>query len=464
MEKQQVIDILNNQREFFISGKTFEIKTRIAYLKKLKEVLIKYEDEMIEAVKKDMGRADIETYFMETHMNLDELDYTLKNIKEWTKPQKVKTPTLFFMAESNLMPEPYGIALIISAWNFPILQTISPMIGAIAAGNTCILKPAGDSPACGAIVNKIITEVFPPEYVITIEGGSDKTTMFLEEKMDYIFFTGSPRVGKIVMTFAAKNLVPITLELGGKSPAIVDETADVEQAAKRIMWAKLFNSGQICVTADHCYVHTSVKDEFITACKKYIIQFYGEDASQSEDYGFMINDKNFERVVAYLKEGTIIYGGNSDKTKRYIQPTLIDGITEESSIMQDEIFGPVLPILTFENLDDLIKIQNTKEKPLALYFFSKNEDSKNKIVRYTSSGGVTINDCMAHGGTSYLPFGGVGNSGMGSYHGYKTFEIFSHMKAVMEAPTAHILDLPLKYPPYAGKMKKLKTMEKFNIL
>jgi aldehyde dehydrogenase (NAD+) len=453
MEKQQVVDIVKKQRDFFTSGKTFDIETRISYLKKLRQALIKYEGKMMEAVKKDMGRADIETYFMETHMNLDELDYTLKNIKEWTKPKKVKTPTLFFMSESNLLPEPYGIALIISAWNFPILQTISPMIGAIAAGNTCILKPAGDSPACGAIINTMISEVFPPEYVITIEGGSERTTLFLEEKLDYIFFTGSPRVGKIIMTSAAKNLVPVTLELGGKSPAIVDETADVDQAAKRIMWAKLFNSGQICVTADHCYVHSSVKDEFVTACKKYIVQFYGEDASQSKDYGFMINDKNFDRVTAYLKEGNILYGGNSNKAKRYIQPTLIDGLTEESGIMQDEIFGPILPILTFENLDDVIKIQNTKEKPLALYFFSKNENAKNKIVRHTSSGGVTINDCMTHGGTSYLPFGGVGNSGMGSYHGYKTFEIFSHMKGVMEAPTAHILDLPLKYP-----------MEKFNIL
>ncbi|MCA6494128.1 MAG: aldehyde dehydrogenase family protein [Chitinophagaceae bacterium] len=464
MEKYQVAEIVKKQRELFMSGQTLDLETRMVYLKKLKTVLIKYEKEMMEAVRKDMGRADVETYFMETHMNLDELDYTLKHLKEWAKPQKVKTPTLFFMSESTIQPEPYGVTLIISAWNFPILQTIGPMIGAIAAGNTCILKPAGDSPACGAIVHKIISEVFPPEYVITIEGGSDKTTLFLEEKLDYIFFTGSPRVGKIIMAAAAKNLVPVTLELGGKSPAIVDESADIDQAAKRIMWSKLFNTGQICVTVDHCYVHKKIKDEFIAACKKYIIQFYGEDASQSKDYGFIINDKNFDRIVGYLDEGNIVYGGQYKKASRYIQPTLIDGLTEESKIMQDEIFGPVLPILTFENLDELIAHQKRKEKPLALYFFSKKEDAKQMIVRLTSAGGVTINDCMAHGGTSFLPFGGVGNSGMGSYHGYKTFETFSHLKAVMEAPTSHILDLPVKYPPYKEKLKKLKTMEKFHIL
>jgi aldehyde dehydrogenase (NAD+) len=344
------------------------------------------------------------------------------------------------------------------------MELIGPLVGAIAAGNTCILKPSEDSPACAAVIDKIIKEAFPPEYVLTVEGSSDITTLFLEEKLDYIFFTGSPRVGKIIMTAAAKNLTPVTLELGGKSPAIVDETADVDQAAKRIMWAKLYNSGQVCVTADHCYVHSSVKEEFVASCKKYITQFYGENSSLSKDYGFIINEKNFNRVTGYLDEGTILYGGTFDKNRRHIEPTLIDGLTEESLIMTEEIFGPILPILTFENLDDLIKIQNKKEKPLALYFFSKNSKAKDKIVRETSSGGVTINDCMTHGSSLYLPFGGVGNSGMGGYHGQKTFETFSHIKAIMEVPTLKIFDLPIKYPPHTDKMKILKIMEKLGMI
>lgn len=337
------------------------------------------------------------------------------------------------------------------------------MVGAIAAGNTCILKPAGDSPACGAVINKLVSEVFPPEYVITVEGGSDRTTMLLEERLDFVFFTGSPRVGRIIHAACTKNLVPCVLELGGKSPAIVDATADVDLAAKRIIWSKLFNTGQICVTVDHAYVHTSVKDRFVEAAQKYIVKFFGEDASQSNDYGFIINDKNFDRLVGYLKDGRILYGGSHIREKRYIQPTLMDEVSESSSIMQDEIFGPILPILEFESLDAWIQLQNTKEKPLALYFFSDDDEAKKKIVRQTSSGGVSINDCMSHGG-SHLPFGGVGNSGMGAYHGYKTFEVFSHLKAVLEASTSHLVDIDLKYPPYGGKLKKLKTMQKLHLV
>jgi aldehyde dehydrogenase (NAD+) len=425
--------------------------------------LVKYEDDMMEAARKDMGRVDVETFFMETNNILVELDHTIKHFDDWISSKKVYTTMVFPLAKSYIYPEPYGVSLIISAWNFPSLQTLVPMIGALAAGNTCILKPAGDSPACGAIIHKITTEIFPPEYVITIEGNSKYTTMLLQEKLDVVFFTGSPRVGRIIHAACTKNLVPCVLELGDKSPAIVDETTEVNLAAKRIIWSKLFNSGQICVTTDHVYVYSSIKAEFIEACKKYIIKFYGEDASTSKDYGFMINDKNFDRVVQYLQEGNIIYGGNSLKEKRYIQPTLIDGLTEDSAIMQDEIFGTILPILTFENLDALIKLQHKKEKLLALYFFSNSDNTKQKIVRNTSAGDVTINDCMSHEG-SHLPFGGVGNSGMGAYHGYKTFEVFSHLKAVLEASTMHLIDMDIKYPPYSGKLKKLKMMQKLNIV
>jgi aldehyde dehydrogenase (NAD+) len=463
MTNLEIIEVVSKQRTYFGSGATLDLNFRLEYLKKLRPVLAKYENEMNEAVRKDMGRAEVETFFMETNNILDELDNTIKHFDDWTSPQKVRTPMVFPLAKSYIQPEPYGVTLIISAWNFPLLQTMVPMIGALAAGNTCILKPAGDSPACGAIIHKIISEVFPPEYVVTIEGSSQNTTMLLQEKLDFVFFTGSPKIGRVIHAACTANLVPCVLELGGKSPAIVDETADIEQAAKRIMWSKLFNTGQICVTVDHVYVHQSVKTQFVESCIKNITHFYGEDASQSNDYGFIINDKNFDRITNYLNEGNIIYGGKFDKEKRYIQPTLIDGLSEDSAIMQDEIFGPLLPILSFENLDDLIKLQNTKEKPLALYFFSKNDPAKQKIIRSTSSGGITINDCMSHGG-SHLPFGGVGNSGMGAYHGYKTFEVFSHMKAVLEASTSHLVDFDLKFPPYEGKYKKLQMMQKLNIV
>ncbi len=464
MEKDKIVEIVKNQRDFFNSGKTLDVNFRIDHLKKLKAAFIKYEFEMIEAVKADMGRADVETYFMELHMNMEEIDFALKHINEWSQSKKVKTPTLFFMAESRLYPEPFGVTLIISAWNFPLLQLFSPLIGALAAGNTAILKPASDSTACAKIAVKITEEIFAPEYVICIEGKSEITTMLMEEKLDYIFFTGSPKVGKIIQAAASKYLVPCTLELGGKSPAIIDETADIDQAAKRVTWCKLFNAGQICVTADHVYVHKKVKQQFIDACKKYIIQFFGEDASKSEDYGFIINDRNFDRIITFLNNGTLIYGGNYNKSTRYIEPTILDNIKEEDAVMQEEIFGPIMPVLEFESIDDLTKLLQQKEKPLALYFFSKNEENKTKIIRNTSSGGITINDCMGHGGTNYLPFGGVGNSGMGSYHGKATFDLFTHYKAVLDAPTAHILDLPVKYPPYKGKYDSIKKMEKFHII
>ena len=464
MNKSEIVQIVKDQRDFFNTGRTRDINFRKEHLAKLKHAFEKYETEIIDAVKSDMGRANVETYFMELHMNMEEVNFALKHIDNWTEARKVKTPTLFFMAESRLYPEPLGVALIISAWNFPILQLFSPLIGAIAAGNTAILKPASDSVACSRVAKKITEEIFASEYVICIEGKSDITTMLLEERFDHLFFTGSPKVGKVIQEAASKYLTPCTLELGGKSPAIVDEGCDVDQAAKRIVWCKLFNTGQVCVTVDHVYLHKNIKQEFLEACKKYIVQFFGEDASTSEDYGFIINDRNFDRLLTYLNNGTLIYGGRTNKAKRYIEPTILDNIQEDDAIMQEEIFGPILPVLEFENIDQWIKSQQLKEKPLSLYFFSKSEENIKKVILGTSSGGVTINDCMGHGGTNYLPFGGVGNSGMGSYHGKATFDLFTHYKAVLEAPTAHLLDLPIKYGPYKGKYEMIKKMEKFHLI
>lgn len=464
MENTNMTDIVRVQREFFDAGKTRAVGTRRSYLEALREALIRYEKEMMNAVRADMGRPEVETFFMETNMNLDELDLALKQLKTWTSPKKVKTPMLFFGARSEIYPEPYGVTLVISAWNFPILQTLSPLIGAIAAGNTCILKPAGDAPECGKILHRIISEVFPAEYATVVLGPSDKTTALLEEKLDFVFFTGSPKVGRIIHAACSKNLVPCILELGGKSPAIVDASADVDLAAKRIIWAKLFNAGQICVTADHAYVHESIVDTFIEACKKYIVAFYGKDPSRSPDYGAIINDRNFDRLMPLLESGTRVYGGGHDKQRRYIEPTILRDVSESSPIMQEEIFGPILPVLSFRSHEDFIHLSRRKEKPLALYIFSKDSKVTEAIIAGTSAGGVSVNDCMVHGGTAALPFGGVGNSGMGSYHGYKTFEVFSHMKSVMKAPSSRILDLSLKYPPYRGKLAILKRLKKFGLI
>jgi aldehyde dehydrogenase (NAD+) len=459
-----VPSIVAAQRNFYDRGGTLEIEPRVRALEKLRDALVRYESDMIEAARRDMGRADVETFFMEIHMNLEELDHTLAHLARWAKPETVKTPTLFFAAESSLHPEPYGVTLIVSAWNYPFLQCFSPLIGSIAAGNTAILKPASDSPHSAALIREIVSDVFPPELAISLGGTSEVTTRLLEEKLDYIFFTGSPRVGRIVMAAASKNLTPVTLELGGKSPAIVGHSADVDLAAKRIMWCKLFNAGQICVTVDHAYVHEAVKDHFVASCKRWIEVFYGKDPSKSPDYGFLINDRNFDRAVSYLGSGRILHGGSHDRARRYIEPTLMDEVSEDSPVMQEEIFAPILPILSFRSIDELISMQRRKEKPLALYYFGEDSVEQAKILRATSSGGVTINDCMSHGGTTHLPFGGVGNSGMGSYHGKRSFEAFSHYKAVMKAPTAKILDLAVKYPPYAGKLATLKRLERFHIV
>jgi aldehyde dehydrogenase (NAD+) len=464
MTQDEVRKIVAAQRAFFNSGRTLPVEGRIRALKSLRDALERHEAAMIDAARKDMGRADVETYFMEIAMNLEEVDFTLKHLEQWARAETVKTPTLFFMADSEIHPEPFGVTLIVSAWNYPFLQLFSPLVGALSAGNTAVLKPASDSPHSAAVARKIIQEIFPPEYVVVLEGTSETTTWLLEEKLDYIFFTGSPRVGRIVQAAAARHLTPVTLELGGKSPAIVDDSADVEQAAKRIMWCKLFNAGQICVTVDHCYVHALVKDAFVEACKRWIGEFYGADPSQSPDYGFLINDRNFDRVVGYLKSGRILHGGRYDRARRYLEPTLLDEVNEEDPVMQEELFGPILPILTYDSLDALIQRQQQKDKPLALYFFSRRTEDQHKVVRLTSSGGVTINDCMGHGGTSFLPFGGVGNSGMGAYHGKRTFDTFTHFKSVMKAPTTKLLDLSIKYPPYAGKLATVKKLERYRLL
>jgi aldehyde dehydrogenase (NAD+) len=459
MNQEQIKKLLDSQRAYFLSGETLDIDFRLEQLQKLKASFVKYEPQIIEAVKKDMGRNEMETYLIELNWVLDEINNTIKNLKDWAKDQRVKTPSIFMENESIIKPEPLGMVFILSAWNFAHWQIFGPLLGAIAAGNTAVVKPSSDSPACGKVINEIVETTFLPNYVKCILGDVELVNRVLEEKFDLIFFTGSPRVGKIIQGAASKHLTPTILELGGKSPAIVDETADVEQAAKSIVRAKLFNTGQICVSVDHVYVHSSIKEKFIELSEKYILEFYGEDASQSGDYGFIINQRNFERLIGLMNaDGNIVFGGQSEAAKRYIAPTILDNITEDAAIMQEEIFGPIMPILTFESIEELVALQKTKEKPLSLYFFSKDKKRQDLVLTRTSAGGVTINDCMIHAASKYLPFGGIGNSGMGNYVGEASFKTFTHFKPIMIANKSDLVDDSLNYPPYAGKVEKLKEI------
>lgn len=459
MNKEQIKNLLDSQRAYFLSGATLDVDFRLAQLQKLKINFVKYEPQIIEAVKKDMGRNEMETYLIELGWVMDELNNTIKNLKDWVKDQHVKTPANFGANESIIKPQPLGTVFILSAWNFPTWQIFGPLLGAIAAGNTAVVKPSSDAPACGVVINEIVEATFSPNYIKCILGDVELINRVLDEQFDLIFFTGSPRVGKIIQAAASKYLTPTILELGGKSPAIVDETADVKYAAKSIVRAKLFNTGQICVSVDHVYVHSSIKEKFIEFSKKYMVEFYGEDASKSEDYGFIINERNFDRLVGLMDgNGTMVFGGQSDAEKRYIAPTILDNVTEDTPIMQEEIFGPIMPVLKFDNIEELVALQKTKEKPLSLYFFSKDKKCQDLVLTNTGAGGVTINDCMIHAASKYLPFGGVGNSGMGNYVGEASFKTFTHFKPIMIVHNTDLTDNSLNFPPYAGKVEKLKSM------
>lgn len=459
MNQEQIKNLLDSQRAYFLSGETLDVDFRLAQLEKLKSNFVKYEPRILEAVKKDMGRNEMETYLIELNWVMDELNNTIKNLKNWAIDKQVETPAIFAGNESIIKPQPLGMVFILSAWNFPNWQIFGPLVGAIAAGNTAVVKPSSDSPACGEVINEIVEATFSPNYVKCILGDVEMVNSVLDERFDLIFFTGSPRVGKIIQTAASKYLTPTILELGGKSPAIVDETADVEHAAKSIVRAKLFNTGQICVSVDHVYVHSSIKEQFIEFSKKYMVEFYGADASKSEDYGFIINERNFERLVGLINaDSTLVFGGQSDASKRYIAPTILDNVTEDAAIMQEEIFGPIMPVLTFDSIEELVALQKTKEKPLSLYFFSKDKKRQDLVLTNTAAGGVTINDCMIHAASRYLPFGGVGNSGMGNYVGEASFKTFTHFKPIMIANNTNLVDDSLNFPPYAGKVEKLKSI------
>lgn len=450
--------ILNLQREYFKSGKTLDIQFRIERLKSLKDIINKYQDEILKALKDDLNKSELEAYTTEVGTSLTEINYAIKNIKKWTRKKYKKTSIINFPAKSYKLNCPYGQVLIISPWNYPFNLAIQPLVGAIAGGNCVILKPSEFSINTSKIINKIISECFDEAHVKVIEGGKEVSQKVLEEKFDYIFFTGSPRVGQIVMEAASKSLTPVTLELGGKSPCIVCSDANVSIAAKRIVWGKLINSGQTCIAPDYLLVHKTKKQELIKEIIKTIKEFYGESPMDSDDYGKIINRGHFERLIGYLEKGNILFGGKYDREKLIIGPTIVDNLTFEDQIMNEEIFGPILPVLEFEDVEEVFEIIEKNPTPLALYLFTKDSDIERKIVENIPFGGGCVNDTIMHVSSHSLPFGGVGESGMGSYHGKWSFETFTYEKSILKKATW--MDIPLRYPPYEGKIKLVKKFFK----
>jgi aldehyde dehydrogenase (NAD+) len=447
-------DILTEQRELFKSQKTKNLNFRKIYLEKLKEVLIKNEDLLYEAIYKDFGKSKFDTFTTEISFVLKDIDYFLKNMNALSKPKRVRTNLANQLGSSKIHSDPLGCTLVIGAWNYPYQLSLSPMVAALAAGNTCILKPSEIAENSMKAMAKIINENFPKEYLFVAEGGVAEVTEILKLKFDKIFFTGSPKVGQIVYEAAAKHLTPVTLELGGKSPAIVTSSANFEVAAKRIVWGKFLNAGQTCVAPDYILVDEKVKDSFLDTLKSYIQKFnYQPD---SEHYTRIINERNFNRLIKLIDQEKIFFGGKTDSSIKYIEPTILEDVTWDNAVMQEEIFGPILPVLTFKNFNQALLQIAENDKPLSAYLFTNNSEEKENFVSKISFGGGCINDVIMHLSNDYLPFGGVGNSGIGNYHGKFGFEAFSHQKSILERATWGEPDI--KYPPYSDK--KLNWIKK----
>lgn len=447
-------ELIHQQRQFFATGQTKEVSFRIEQLKRLKQAITSYQERIVEAVKADLNRPEYEAYF--EIASISEANYAIKNLKSWVKPKKVPAPIEQFPAAAYIYPEPKGVVLIIGPWNYPFQLIISPLVGAIAAGNCSILKPSELAPHTSQVVADLVNSTFDPAYIVALEGGIETSQQLLAEKFDHIFFTGGTKVGQIVMEAAAKHLTPVTLELGGKSPCIVDSEIHLEQTARRIAWGKFINAGQTCIAPDYLLVDKKIKPDLLTAIKASLHEFYGEEPAKSPDYARIINHRHLSRLAEFIKDGKVIVGGTINPDERYIAPTVLDGVSWDSAVMQEEIFGPVLPVLDYENLDDAIAQINARPKPLALYLFSKDREKQARILRETSSGGVCINDTVMQVGVTSLPFGGVGESGIGSYHGKATFDTFSHFKSVLKK--SFLFDLKWRYAPYQGKVELIKKI------
>ncbi|NLK73911.1 MAG: aldehyde dehydrogenase [Clostridiales bacterium] len=438
--------LVRKQKRFFQRGKTKDLEYRINALKKLRAAIIRYEHQFIEALKIDLNKSDFEAYVTEIGFVLGEISFTLKHLRSWAKPQRVKTPLTHFASSSYIYSEPYGVALIIAPWNYPFQLALAPLIGAIAAGNCAIIKPSEFTPRTSALLERIIAKIYPKEYIAVAQGGIETSQALLAAKFDKIFFTGSEAVGKIVMAAAANNLIPVTLELGGKSPCIVHKDAKIKLAAKRIAWGKYINAGQTCVAPDYVYIHQSVKEQFLVELRKAIEDLYGRAPLNNPDYTHIVSKKHFDRLITFLDGNKILIGGARDRERLAIEPTVLTDITWDDAVMEDEIFGPILPILEYSDISELIKGINNHPKPLALYLFTESRAVAHKVLKHVPFGGGCINDTIYHLASPYLPFGGVGSSGIGSYHGKASFDVFSHKKSILKQTTC--FDIPLRYPNF----------------
>ncbi|MBT9313646.1 aldehyde dehydrogenase [Leptothoe kymatousa] len=446
---------IEHQRQFFGAGHTKSVEFRLAQLTRLKQAIIDRQADIVAAVKADLGRPEFEAYF--EIATISEINLAIKKLKTWTKPKRVKSTLENFPSSAWIQPEPLGVVLIIGPWNYPFQLMMSPLVGAIAAGNCAILKPSEHAPATAKVVSDLIAATYEPGYITVFEGDADTSQQLLAEKFDHIFFTGGTAIGRIVMAAAAKHLTPVTLELGGKSPCIIDADINLDHAARRIAWGKFINAGQTCIAPDYLLIDHTIKEAFLAKLKSAIHHFFGHNPAQSPDFSRIINQRQFDRLTALLNSGTTIVGGETDASTRYIAPTVLDNVTWDSAVMADEIFGPILPALTYETLDQAIAQINGRPKPLALYFFSRDHGKQQQVLTETSSGGVCLNDTVLHIGVNGLPFGGVGQSGMGSYHGKATFDTFSHHKSVLKK--TFWFDLDWRYAPYnASKLAQIKKL------
>ena len=442
------------QRAFFGTHKTLPIEFRLQALRKLRKAITEHERELTDALYADLHKSYEEAYLTEISIVLGEIDNFIKHLSRWAAPSKRPTPLKLYPSKSVILTEPLGLSLIIAPWNYPVQLLLNPLVGAIGAGCTAILKPSPYTPNVAEALERLITETFDEEYIAIVQGHREVNTLLLNQRYDIIFFTGSPDLGRIVMRAAAENLTPVVLELGGKSPVIVDRTANIEIAAKRLAWGKTLNAGQTCIAPDYLLIHSEVKEAFIEAFKRAVVELHGEDASKSRHYVRMVSDRAFERVSSYLKDGKIRYGGRTIAEERYIEPTLLDDVSPESAVMQEEIFGPILPMVEIRDIEEAIAFINKREKPLALYAFGTKSVAQH-IIDHTSSGGACINDVIMHIANEKMPFGGVGNSGMGRYHGRDSLYAFSHRRSLLR--TATWLDLPFRYMPYRW-FKRIKRL------
>ena len=440
---ERIREIRGKQARYFHSGATLDVAVRKSNLKAFEKAVLKWEKPLCDALWADLHKSYEEAYMTEISILLGEIRAHIRKIGKWTRRTCVPTPLKMFPSRSRIISEPLGTALIISPWNYPVQLLLTPLVGAISAGCTAVLKPSPYVPNVSKVIEDMVADTFPEDYIAVTQGHRDVNAALLEERWDIIFFTGSPSLGRRVMTAAAKYLTPVVLELGGKSPCIIDKDADINVAAKRVAWGKTLNAGQTCIAPDYLMVHEEVKDRFLEALGKAFTELLGSNPQESGHFVRVVNDAAFERLTGYFKDGNIVFGGHTDKAERYIEPTVLDNVSPDSPVMQEEIFGPIFPVLTFRNISEVTEFVTSREKPLALYYFGKNGDY---VLKHTSSGGSCLNDTILHIANEHVPFGGVGMSGMGSYHGKLSFDAFTHYRSNIVTPTS--MDLPFRYMPY----------------